>query len=229
MKKINAILVFSAGLLLSGCKTDLIVPVNLSQLQSKNSSSQNAEINVEVPSCQSYEDSRLESSSLRDAKSEIALILPKSKYIECYKKKMESFARFEMPVSLIAASKDDKLSQDDFYILSQKDIGVELAVRVPEKVKSEIEKSKKRTFGVGGNDFNIIVKLKNDTDEPFKFSPLASFIEDYPIVSSNGYPITIGKGESITIKLSDVSVAASLDKRFKAARVLDTPSKESKS
>lgn len=48
MKKINAILVVSAGLLLSGCKTDLIVPVNLSQLQSKNSSSQNAEINGNV-------------------------------------------------------------------------------------------------------------------------------------------------------------------------------------
>ena len=55
-------------------------------------------LNIEVPGCSSYEDSRQESKALIDLKLKIPQVFNGAQFKECYKVKMDSVASFVIPV-----------------------------------------------------------------------------------------------------------------------------------
>lgn len=212
-------------LALTGCKTDLMTPITVSQLLADTPGKVMADLQVEVVSCESHEDSRLESDTLLKAKAEVINILPKAEFVECYTKRMDSFAHFKTPVVVGKGKGVKEMDSSYFYILSNPDSKLLAGVRVPEEIKKKLELSKKKAFGVGSNDFNIIINLKNDTDSVFDFAPLALYIDGNPLISSYGRAISLSKGGVVNIKLSDVSVSSALDSRIKSAPVLMSPEK----
>lgn len=220
MKRI--ILIMSAVIALAGCKTDLIINADTSKLNSDDPINTTANLNVEVASCQDYEDSRLESKSLIEAKSEINRIIPKSEYKECYKKKFDSFAIFKIPVIIGGVKKGQQYDEGTFYVGAQPENKSQLFLIVPKEIKSKLKSSKNELSSVGGNDLNITINLKNDTDSNFDFKPYAVFIDDNPYPYSYNQYYSLNKGAMMKIKLSDVSVAYALSDNQLGVRILDT-------
>lgn len=146
------------ALALAGCKTDVKTSITTDQLSSSNHSVVDGNILVQVLSCSSYEDSRLESRSLIEAKAKVASILADSEYIECYDKQMKSYASFKIPVGVGAVGSDGNLSLDnDVFIFSSDDItlGVVLNPNLLQRMK-KIESSSPFSQKI---DLNMTVTL----------------------------------------------------------------------
>lgn len=94
-----------SALALNGCKIDMGASIPLSGLLGSELKTGSADLYVEVPACNSYEDSRQPSKGLVDAKNEIAKIIPESEFKECFQKKFNSFASFSVPIAYGPANK----------------------------------------------------------------------------------------------------------------------------
>ncbi len=57
-------------------------------------------IDIEVSSCNDYEDSRKESKNLIELKQKVPTIFKNAEYVECYRKKFDSYAHFTIPVAV---------------------------------------------------------------------------------------------------------------------------------
>lgn len=209
-------------LALSGCKTELKTLVNVSQLNNNTPTVVTADLNIEVAGCNSFEDSRIESSSLKDAKKAISGIIPKAQYVQCYQKKMNSFAHFTVPVIVGELPDFDQLDSSAFYLFPKPQLNQALMVALPKEMKQRIQTYKKRSFMPTLNDFNIEIVLKNDTNDVFSFKPIATYINDIPVVTTYDKGIPLDKGQSVTIRLSDVSAANALLEGVLATPVLGT-------
>ena len=121
MKKIVVLSLFA--FIIAGCKTDVKTSITTDELASSEHTNVDGNILVQVLSCSSYEDSRVESRILIEAKTKVASILADSEYIECYDKQMKSYASFKIPVGVGAVGNDGSLSlNNDVFIFSSNDI-----------------------------------------------------------------------------------------------------------
>ncbi|MDH1300388.1 hypothetical protein [Achromobacter sp. GD03932] len=201
----NAALLAFATALIAGCKTTVETEVSLSDLLTSPTKQLAGNLLVEVPACESLEDSRQPSEVLLDVQQAVPGIFSDAKYAECYRKGFNSFARFSLPIFL-DKDRDGKLASDSHINLGSNEEGL-LSVGVPQKIKAKIVAAQKNS-PIGAQDLKFTIKVRNDTDKDFTFSALAVFIDQAPHVFST---LTSKAGGAFVVTLSDVSAKAAVD------------------
>ncbi|MDY7522456.1 hypothetical protein SBO61_30755, partial [Bacillus thuringiensis] len=201
MKKLTFVAL--SVLALSGCKVDVSTEVNLDDVQSHEHKLAKGDINFEVSSCKDFEDSRIESKSLKELKETIPSIVRGAQFVECYDKRMDSFAHFTVPVGVGRFGEQAKEQDADIYIFSQGDIlaGVYMDKNLIQKIK------KHEKDAIGSFDFSISVKVNSD-GKPETLKVIGAFMKGK---NFNNHPAIVQnlewKGKDpITFSLSDVSI-----------------------
>lgn len=202
MKRYIAIAV--ASLILSGCKVGVETYVNTDDLQSTEQKEVSADLNFEVASCSSSEDSRVESDSLLKIKSKIPTIFKDAEYVDCYSKNFNSFAHFKIPVSVGVRQKDVPF-KNDIYLYS--DGNILAGIGAKKELISRIKQAERDM--PSGMDFNITINvIKGDSPLPKIVTVLGSFADKtYPVLVRN----LDFKIKKVPLTLSDVSVQSLLE------------------
>ncbi len=196
MKKVLISLISLA--LLSGCKVELAPTINLSDVNSETAKTVQSKLIVEVTACNSYGDSRKESSDVEEAKEAIANMFPESKYIECYKEKMDSKALFEIPITVGGRS-----SSGDIQIRNG-EFGGGMIISVSENLRDKIKQQEKSSFSTFKP--SISINIKNDLDKNQDIVVHGVLADDKNYLPYSWYQLIAGQSQ--TFKLSDVSVSA---------------------
>ena len=204
MRSVRILAVALATVFIGGCKMTVETPVNLSDLLSGPTKTLPSALYVEVAACADYQDSRKPSSSLVDIQKEIPGIFQDAEFVECFRKEMNSFASFSVPVYL-DKDKDGKPASTNHINLGSNDT-VLLAVVVPEAIQKKMEAAKKKMMGTS-LDMRVDIKIKNDTGKDFKFDATSAFVDESPIIYSG---MTAPKDAEFVVRLSDVSVQAAI-------------------
>lgn len=198
--------VVASALALNGCKIDMGASIPLSGLLGSELKTGSADLYVEVPACNSYEDSRQPSKGLVDAKNEIAKIIPESEFKECFQKKFNSFASFSVPIAYGPASKvTDSTSQIRVLRDTEKNYAY---VAFGQKLKQQLEQARKKPSIAGGfspSDVSLSLNLTNDTDKTITASFVGVYIGQDPVIAEND--IEIGAGKVIPLTLSNVTTS----------------------
>ncbi|SCZ71405.1 hypothetical protein SAMN02982990_03731 [Photorhabdus luminescens] len=198
------------ALALAGCKTELSTSVSVNQLLSEHVKTVASDLLVEVSACGDYKDSRQSSKSLLDAQEKVPAIFADAEYVECFRKGMDSFAHFKIPVSVGNSSVTGSTKGIHLYG-DGTDI---LAISIPKEMKKKINQMDSSM----ASKTKISINVKNDTDKVLKITGFSVFLNDKePIVISN---FSWKVGSEIKLTLSNVSVASALDERFDFTPVL---------
>lgn len=196
----------SVALALSGCKIDMGASIPLSGLLGSELKTGSADLYVEVPACNSYEDSRQPSKGLIDAKNEIAQIIPESEFKECFQKKFNSFASFSVPIAYGPANKvTDSTSQIRVLRDTEKNFAY---VVFGQKLKQKLDQARKKPSIAGGfspSDVSLSLNLTNDTDKTITASFVGVYIGQDPVIVEND--IEIGAGKVVPLTLSNVTTS----------------------
>ena len=196
MKKL--LILTLCALVVAGCKTQVEKDVSLKSLLNDPVHTEIAHLNVEVPACGDYDDSRKPSSSLLEAQDQIPKIFPQAKYKECYKVKFESFASFEIPIGVGVVEENTNLENDiNIYRFKNRLLNVRTSATLSNNIKKYLQKSYKSNF-----DFEIVINLKNDTGEDAKFNAYSVYWDGAPLTL--GRP-TLKNNETVKLKLGNVS------------------------
>lgn len=155
MKK--TILLSMLALIIAGCKADVGTAITTDDLTGAGQKEMISNVLVEVVSCTDYQDSRNESRSLIEAKSQIGRVLRNSEYVECYDKKMKSYASFDVPVAVGSGRDGLEFMDSDIYILNRDDIY--LAVMLNPNLIERIEREEKASFMPRKIDLNMSISL----------------------------------------------------------------------
>lgn len=200
------LMVASAVVALSGCKIEMGAKIPLSGLLGSEIKTGSADLYVEVPGCNSYEDSRQPSKSLIDAKNEVAQVIPDSEFKECFKKKFNSYASFSVP---IAYGPSDKVTDSTSQIRVLRNTENNFAyVSFGQKLKQSLDQAKKKPSISGGfspSDVSISLNLENDTDKTITASFAGIYVGQDPVIMANG--IEIGAGKVVPLTLSNVTTS----------------------
>lgn len=194
MKKIAILL--SCCFALSACKVELAPNINLSDVNSETAKTMQSKLLIEVSACNDYKDSKKESSSLIQAKQEITTVFADAKYIECYQKKMNSRAVFEIPITV-----GGKTSIGDIQIRNA-DFGGGMIIEMSKNLKEKINKASKSTLGKLVPSINITIN--NDLNKDQEIIAHALYLDDKAIPMKK---LTVMSGEH-QLKLSDVTVSS---------------------
>lgn len=190
---------------LAACDVDVETEVSLSQLLSKENGSVIGHIYAEVSACQDYQDSRKESSSLVKVKEQIPTIFDEAKYVECFRKKMDSFAHFEVPVSIIANPEKAEFPKNRLSIDSTKRL---LDIVIPQEIKTSMDAVSDGNPMSGGFDLSVTIKVINDYDKPYPLTLISGYLDGSPIQLAQW---SADANSAFTMKLSDVSVDKALE------------------
>ncbi len=211
-----------AGLLfavvaLTGCKTELMAEVNLSDLLAHESKVVTSTLKVAVASCKKADDASDGQYSLNGVKQKVALNIPGSEFVRCSAEKIHSVAEFTAPVVLNAVA--DKQA---FSIVQAEDMGMKLMVGASPALRKQIAEEKRHS-GMSHAQVNVTIKINNNIGKDFKIKPVAAWADDLPVVTTLSAPATLKKGKSVTLRLSDVSVSSVLQENLGYAPVLLKP------
>ena len=199
MKK--ALITLSIVTLLTGCKVELAPIVNLSDINSESAKTVQSKLIVEVMSCKSYEDSRQESSDVKDAKEAIAKVFNNAKYIECYTEKMDSKALFEIPITVGGKNPVDGIQ------ITNTDIGGGMVIKMSDNLKQNFERQKKASF----IDINPLIKItiNNDINKDQDIVVHGVLANNKTYLPYSWY--NLKANENQTFKLSDISVSSLIE------------------
>ena len=186
-------------LAVSACKTEIEKDVSLKTLLNEPIKTEMALLNVEISSCDSHEDSRKPSDSLIQIQQKIPAVFSQAKYKECYKKKFESFASFEIPIGVgVAPEKADFENEINIYSRGDRKLNVrtdqKLAKRIRDFVKSE---------HISNLEMIVSLNIVNDTDKEQAFSVLSSYVDGAPVAYFPKLPVKVG--DKFNIRLSNVA------------------------
>ncbi|WP_103643551.1 DUF7424 family protein [Campylobacter concisus] len=186
------------GFLFAGCKTAVLTEVPLSTLNADNQA-RTAILNIEVPGCNSYEDSRQESKALIDLKLKIPQVFNGAQFKECYKVKMDSVASFVIPVYFGKNVLETEIQGAELKI--GKDQNNNLLVVATRGLRDKIENFQKQS--ISKFDFFVMFKVVNDTGAEVKnLIAESAFIDDTPTYYID---FNMPKDSSVVIRLNDVA------------------------
>lgn len=181
-----------------GCKTQVEKDVSLKSLLNDPIKTEIALLNVEVSSCGSSEDSRKPSESLLKMQNIIPSVFPQAKYKECFSKKFDSFASFEIPIGVGVVDDNTKLENDiNIYRYNNRLLNVSTTKELTNNIKQALEKNHESKLNL-----EILINLKNDTGEEQKFNAYSLYWNGSPV--SVAYPI-LKNNETAQIILSNSS------------------------
>lgn len=208
MKKFRLAILTSA-LILVGCKTEISATIPFSEMFSSGIKETSAELKIEVPACEDFEDSRKESDSLVRARDEIIKIMPTAKFTDCHKEKFESFATFSLPINFGQATIEEWEKVSNISLITpaapngQNELGSILYI--PNEIQKSIEKSQNDPFSMNKieiSNIKIRINFKNDIDKEVTAMIPSAFVNGEP---SQTLEFTIGKAKTAEVLLSDVS------------------------
>ncbi|MGO3870263.1 MAG: DUF7424 family protein [Alcaligenes sp.] len=195
--------------LLVACKATVSTEIKFSELAGANSKMLPGELTVEVSACNHYEDSRQPSASVLEAQQAIPGIFKDAKYVECYKQRMNSYARFELPVALDKGG-DEKLFSDE-HINFRSHEGMLLGLFIPTQIKARIKSATKGKLAASALVLNFSLKVTNDLSEDQDFWAYSVFVDGQASVANR---LSIPKGKTMTLNLSDVSVQEAIQRDY---------------
>jgi len=196
-------------LALSGCKIELGSSIPMSGLIGQDIKTSTAELYLEVPSCDSYEDSRQPSQGLIDAKNQIASLFSGSEFKECFKKKLDSFALFIVPLAYGPDSKiKDNPAQLRVLYNEKKFAYFEVGTDLKQKL-NQVKNKPSIAGGFSPSDVSIFITLVNDTGHDIKSGFAGAYLGGTPVIQAEG--IGIPNGKQLTLKLSDVTTSVIFD------------------
>lgn len=182
------------GLILTGCKVEFDADLTHSNLVNRDTIT--VELQIEVTSCQSYEDSRKPSNDLISAVEGIARIFPKSTYQECYKQRGDSHAYFRLPVSIETQAE----RQNEIHFLQNNN---SLFLVYPNTVRYRVEQFKRSQWlSENQGKISLNIRYDNDTDRPKFITVGAVYINGSPFV---GGIMAVPAGVTVQITPSDVA------------------------
>ncbi|ABP60332.1 hypothetical protein [Enterobacter sp. 638] len=194
---------------LTGCKIEMSSDVPVSALLADDIKTGTAELYVEVPSCDDYEDSRKPSKSLIDAKNQISEIFVDSQFKECFKKKFDSIASFTLPVAYGPDSKVNKDTPQVRVLYNEKNY---VYFDLGSGLKAKINGAKNKPSISGGfspSDVSIFINIVNDTGKDIKANYASTYVAGTPIIYADG--LVLPKSKNTVLKLSDVSTSVIFD------------------
>lgn len=201
MKKALSIILIA--IYITGCKTTVQTQVNLSDLLEGSSKTIPSSLYVEITGCVDHEDSRKISTSLVEVQTEIPKIFQNAEYIECFSKRIHSYAHFKIPIYLNTSKDEEINSTEHLTLISNKNTF--LSIAAPKGLRDALAAFEKKTYN--SLDLDVVIQVNNNTEKDINFSAVSVFIEDKPSTFNN---YTVNKGMSFTTKLSNVSVQSLL-------------------
>lgn len=201
MKKLLVVII--SALALAGCKVDVNAETNYSDIQSSEHKLIKSDAYFEVSSCNDFDDSRKESDSLTRLKKEVPEIFINAEYIECFDKRMESYAHYKIPMGVGHFDDKSKPLPSEMYIFSEGNTlaGIFMSKELVEKIKAK-EKDAMSNF-----KFNMTLKIKGTG------TPISAYVISSYVNAKNGdiYPEAIRKYnwkgvDPLSLTLSNVSV-----------------------
>ncbi len=204
MKAIQSVLVVT--ILLAGCKASVDTEVSLKDILESKTKTIGGDLYVEVAGCNSHEDSRKPSNSVVETQQKIPSIFADAKYIECFSKKFDSFAHFNIPV-VLDKDKDGKLASESHVNIISNSESL-LTVGIPKSIKANMDRVKANSFGVSSFEFQVNIRVNNDTGKEFPFKVVAAYVEGQPYIYSD---FTSKGNSAFVVTLSDVSVSSALE------------------
>lgn len=202
MKKILPVLI--AVLFLAGCKVDVETTVNTDDLVSHEHKLVAGNINVEVPACNDFEDSRKESKSLIRIKEQMPAVFSGAEYKECYKEKFNSYASFIVPVGVGFIADDMKAVNAGIYIFSNDELYAGMMI-TPETIK-RLQSAKKSAPGDLKLQMTLVLekgKLPIPNIAAMSVFMTGTEAKNKPLIASRVGIV----GKEVRFKLSDVSNA----------------------
>ncbi|MGR6981229.1 DUF7424 family protein [Testudinibacter sp. P27/CKL/0425] len=186
------------ALVLSACKIEIEKDISLKAILNDPIKTETALLNVEISSCNNHDDSRQPSESLINIKQQIPTVFPNATFKECYKKKFDSFASFELPIGVGVYDGSSKL-ENDINILSYGEL--KLWASTSKKLAANIRKFLKKEH-ISNLELDVLLKVKNDTGESQKFTVSSAYLD--------GAPVSLGefnfeKEKTILFKLANSS------------------------
>ncbi|NYA27892.1 DUF7424 family protein [Haemophilus haemolyticus] len=194
MKK--TFIALSSLCLLAGCKVDMTSSVGLAELQKDDISTINTELSVEVINCNDFEDSRRESKELSELKVNVPKVFRNAEFVECYKKKMESFAIFKVPVTV------GKQKPSDFDIHFGSGQNSLFFIAASQQFRDKLAHFQKRNLTK--LDMKINTTVVNNTQQSFKFKLDNIYLNGKPEMNSR-FVYEVNPGEKIPLQLSNVA------------------------
>ena len=189
--------------LLAACKVEMSTQIPYSKLFDKNIEVAKSSLLVEVASCTHYEDSRKPSDTLMEARGTIADLFPDAEFNECNTQKFNSYAKFSLPIAY-GAVEALKPEHPKVRVLSYNN---KVAfVDVAPSLKKKLEGYQNKKYSLSGfkpSEMSIILSVKNDTDSDQKIDLASVYVDDYPVISAQGYDFK--KGSTINLTLSNIS------------------------
>lgn len=204
--KVGAIAVLA---LLVACKATVSTEIKFSELAGTGSKMLPDELTVEVSACNHYEDSRQPSASLLEAQQAIPGIFKDAKYVGCYKQRMNSYARFELPVALNVGGDDKFFSDEHINFRSHEEML--LALFIPAQIKARIKSATKGKLAASALVLNFSLKVTNDLSEDQAFWAYSVFVDGQAFVANR---MSLPKGKTMKLNLSDVSVQEAIQRDY---------------
>jgi hypothetical protein len=202
MKKYASILLLVS--LLVGCKAEVETTIAFSEIASGATKTTTGDIYVEITACGDHDDTRKPSESLLQAKSKIPSIFEGAQYIECFNKKLDTFAHFKIPISIDGNNNGKLESDNSLTLLTEKGV---LYVAVPSVLAKRIKDAKNDPEGGGLTDISIQINMNNDTKDGIIFKAFSSYIDGRPYVYST---LCAHANDTFVVRISNVSVDEAL-------------------
>lgn len=200
----NLIGAVATALILAGCKTSVETTVTVTDLLHGDTQVLPGQLLVEVAACTDFEDSRRPSSSLLEVTNLIPEVFQDSEYVECFNRRMDSFASFNVPIYL-DKDFDGKAASDQHLNIASNENYL-LLVAMPDPLRERFQNATKNRMGPD-LDLQMSIKVINDLSEGFSFTAASTFVNDIPAVLST---MTADPSSAFTLTLSDVSAQSIL-------------------
>ncbi|NOL51680.1 DUF7424 family protein [Pelistega suis] len=185
MLKLFKYSLIASAVVLAGCKVEAELEATHSELFSETQHEKIGSLYVEVAGCKHYEDSRQESDSLVKLKEAIQKYLPSTEYVECFSKKMDSFAHFKIPYA-VGGKTSDIFENIKVTAIPSDPEGTsnQAAVMVTKKFKKALKDIKKENM-MSNLKTSLSIKYQNNSDDTIEMTPLSVWMDDTPIVIGN--------------------------------------------
>ncbi|MGX2949340.1 DUF7424 family protein [Ursidibacter sp. B-7004-1] len=206
MKKFLSLSLITLALV--GCKTEMEKEISFTRLYEP-LGIETAQLKVEVAACNDYSDSRQPSQSLVEAQQKIPFVFSNATFRECYREKFNSYAVFDIPISVGVAQQSIKESDtQDISLLSAENDKhkVPLLIVVKSGLKQRLNQLKRTEIMANSIDFSVLIKLKNDLKEDKNLRIISSYIDEKPKPDGLKTTFKANDNKTIKIKLSNVSI-----------------------
>lgn len=189
----------AVALLISGCKTTVSTPVLYSDFFAP-AAYIDSRLRIEIASCKDS-DSGFDSSALLEVKNRVPAVFPKARFLACRQIQFDSFAEFSIPIRV--GDTMEPCGNSDLCIFPEP------------AAKNRVAAVASKEFSTGyarlqasmqlSMDTVIELNVTNDSGSDVPLGIVSMRINDYPYHFRD---FTLGKGQSVTMVLSDVCTEA---------------------